>query len=307
MLTQASTGISWSSIPPGGARAGVTDEMRLAVQGTICAAATALVDERCHQPLRATIDTLEIYAPGARSLIPRDARRPATLLTTRWPVLSVVSIGISPNAFPRSFTPVADGMYAPKYPVVGMYGSVAPASAGEGGNAISVAAGYLHHRAGREAFLVQVEYINGWPHTSLTAPATATATTVEVDDCTGWAITSTVGDVVGATGTVYDPGGQEVIQVESASAAAGPGTLTLAAPLGSDHNAGVMVSTLPQSVVWATILYACDIALQRGATATTVQEAPGKQVAAAAGVATKGNETPSMWADKILAPYARII
>ena len=36
-----------------------------------------------------------------------------------------------------------------------------------------------------------------------------------------------------------------------------------------------MVTTLPQSVVWATILFATAQALTRGATCTTVHQIPG--------------------------------
>jgi hypothetical protein len=310
LLTQAPTGISWSSIPPGGTRLGVNDKQRLAEQSNICARSTALVDKACKQPLRATIDTVELYAPGVRAGVPRDCLKPATLIMTRWPVLAVVDVRISRNVFPRAFTSVPAGLYAPKRPVVGLYGSVAPAAAGEGGQAVSLAAGYLNWLYGHEGYVVEVDYINGWPHTALTSqvvPVTSGAQEIEVDDCTGWAITSAVGGVVGATGTVYDAAGQEVIHVTSASATSGPGTLTLAAPLQADHAAGVMVSTLPQSAVWAAILFCCDIALQRGATSTTVQELPGKKVAEAAGITANGG-TPSDWACKILqGTFDRII
>jgi hypothetical protein len=113
---------------------------------------------------------------------------------------------------------------------------------------------------------------------------------------------------MGATGTVYSAGAQEVIHVTAASAAEGAGTLTLSAPLAYQHGAGVMVSSLPQSVVWAAVLFACDVALERGATSTTVQEIPGKQVAESAGLTVKGGETPSMWAERILiGTFNRII
>ncbi len=67
-----------------------------------------------------------------------------------------------------------------------------------------------------------------------------------------------------------------------------------------------MVSTLPQSVEWAAILFATDIALERGATATTISEVPGRQVANAAG--ETGSGTPSSWAEAILrGTFDRII
>jgi hypothetical protein len=64
-----------------------------------------------------------------------------------------------------------------------------------------------------------------------------------------------------------------------------------------------MVSTLPQSVVWAAILFCCSQALTRGATSTTVLQAPG-------GKSSGGGEraqTLREQACKILEPFARII
>ena len=125
-----------------------------------------------------------------------------------------------------------------------------------------------------------------------------------MDDCTGWAITSPVTGYVGATGTVYDAGSQEVIQCASSSVTSGPGTLTLASPLQSAHAAGTMVSTpAPVSVVWAAILFCCSQALTRGATSTTVLQAPG-------GKSDGGSvraQTLAKQACDILAPYKRVI
>jgi len=314
LLKQYPTGITWSSIPPGGTRLGISDADRLAAQANICATSTALVDKAVKQPLRATIDTYTVYAPGVRAKVPRDLRTPAVLTMARWPVLSVLAVRIAPNRLPYAFAPVPTspaGLYVPRRPVVGLYGSAAPAAAGEGGQGVNLAAGWLDWRNGREGYVVEVDYINGWPHTALTAaavPATNGPQTIQVDDCTGWAITAAAGGNVGATGTVYDAAAQEVIHATGTSAVSGPGTVTLSAPLLNEHAAGTMISTLPQSVVWAAALFCCDVALQRGATSTTVQEMPGKKVAEAAGISVKGGETPSMWAEKILkGTFDRII
>lgn len=310
LLTQAPTGISWSTIPAGGTRLGITAQQRYAEQSNICQRATALVDKAVRQPLRATIDTNVIYAPGVRASVPRG--RPATLTMTRRPVLSVLAVRIAPNRMPYVFTtvPAGQGLYQPRRPVIGLYNSIAPTAAGEGGQGVSLAAGWLDWRNGHEGYVAEVDYINGWPHTALTAPAVPADSgpqTIEVDDCTGWAVTAAAGGNMGATGTVYDAASQEVIHATAATADQGPGTLTLSAPLLNGHAAGVMVSTLPQSVVWAAILFCCDIAMERGATSTTVQEIPGKQVAESAGVSAKGG-TPSDWAEKILCgTFNRII
>jgi hypothetical protein len=305
LLTQASTGISWGSIPAG---KDVSEGQRIAEQANICARATALVDEAVSQPLRATIDTLVLYGPGVRVGAPQNGcLEPARLILKRWPVLEVISVQVAQNTFPVVWSTVPPGNYAPANPVSGLYGSIAPTAAAEGGQAILVSSQYVNWAFGRNGYAIEVAYVNGWPHTSLTASATPAtppaAQTISVDDCTGWAITAAVGGTTGATGTVYDAGSQEVIQVTAASATQGPGTLTLAAPLQNTHAAGTMISTLPQSVVWAAILFCCSQALTRGATSTTILQAPGGKSDGGSMRAT----TLAKQACDILAPYKRVI
>jgi hypothetical protein len=309
-LKQAPTGVDFSDIPAGGIRRGVTQEQKTAELANICARATALVDKCCKQPLRATIDPLPLYGPGApRVYVPRGrGDQPATLIMTRWPVLEVVSVQYSKNCLPYNWSTVPAGLAVPAHPPAGLYGSSAPAAAGEGGQAIKLAAGYIDWRYGPEGYAILTEYVNGWPHCGLTAAADEDATELQVDDCTGWVITPVFpGAATGATGTVYDAGGQEVIQVTAASAASGPGTLTLAAPLANAHDAGVMVSTLPQSVEWAAMLFAIATALERGATAMKLPEVPGGRIAQSAGQdPSSGN--PAKWAKDILCgTFDRII
>jgi hypothetical protein len=294
-------------------RSGVTQQQKTAELANICQRATTLVDGVCKQPLRATTDTLPLYGPGApRVYVPRGrGNQPATLIMTRWPVLEVVSVQYSRNQIPYSWSTVPAGLAVPAKPVVGLYGSSAPPATGEGGQSIKLAAGYIDWRYGPEGYAILPQYVNGWPHCGLTATATPvtppTVQTIQVDDCTGWTITAPFpGAATGATGTVYDAGAQEVIQVTAASATSGPGTLTLAAPLVSTHAAGVMVSTLPQSVVWASILFCCEQALERGATSMKLPEVPGGKIAQAAGVDSSVG-TPAKWAECILRPFCRII
>lgn len=291
-------------------RSGVTGQQRAAELANICQRSTGLVDEVVKQPLRATTDTLPLYGPGApRVYVPRGGcSEPVTLIMTRWPVLEVVSVQYSRNQIPYNWSTVPAGLAVPAYPPSGMYGSSAPPAAGEGGQSVKLAAGYVDWRYGPRGYAILSTYVNGWPHAGLTAAATAGATSLQVDDCTGWVITAPFpGAPTGATGTVYDAGAQEVVQVTAASAKAGPGTLTLASPLASGHAAGVMVSSFPQTVVWAAILFACEQALERGATSMTLPGVPGGHIAKAAGQDTSSG-SPAEWAKCILrGTFDRII
>lgn len=277
-----------------------------------------MVDEICGQPLRATVDTYQLFGPGVRVGVPGNGA-PVKLVLTRWPVLEIISVQVACNTLPWTFRTVPASALAIQYPVVGLYGSSAPASAAEGGQTILMDPLWLSGNGsgqlapngpgwgpayGHGQYVIQVQYINGWPHTALTAAATIGATTLSVDDCTGWVISPPFpGAATGATGVVYDAASQEVIQVTAASAATGPGTLTLAAPLTFAHAAGVMVSTLPQSVVWAATLLGASQALTRGATSTTIRQIP-------PGSSSGGGERAMSLkkeATCLLAPFARII
>lgn len=298
LLTSAPTGISWSTIPPGRS---VTDAQRTAEVANICARATTQADGYCRQVLRATLDTEIQLGPDFRITIQKDTGNGRFILQ-RWPVLQIVSLSVSPNVFPRAFTTLPTNAYDIEHPVVGLYGTNAPSAAGEGGQSIIFAPGFMDWSMGRNGFVVKCQYINGWPHTALTQPVTGGSSTITVQDCTGWGITSEALGTTGATGTVYDSGNQEVIHVTAASATSGPGTLTLATPLQSSHAAGVMVSTLPDSVIWAVTLLGSAQALTRGATSTTVQTIPGGSGGHGGGPAELSSE-----AELLLDPFRRMI
>ena len=262
-----------------------------------------MVDECCKQPLRATTDSVVLYGPGVRVWAPQGySTQPAILILKRWPVLQINSVQVMQNTLPAPpWTPVPAGSYAVQNPVSGLYDSIAPTEAAEGGQGILVSSQYVNWAYGRMGLAIETQYVNGWPHCGLTANAAQGATTITVDDCTAWAITSPLTGYTGATGTVYDAGSQEVVQVAAASATAGPGTLTLTSPLQSSHSAGTMVSSLTENVVWAAILFACTIALERGATATGIQQVPGRLMP------NGGTGDPAKDARTLLTSYARII
>lgn len=299
VLIAAPTGISWSTIPPG---SGITPAMRLAEQSNLCMRATAEADSYCNQVLRATLDTEVFRGPNFRVTVENGSRN-GRIIVQRGPVLGVVSMQVAAaNVFPHQWITVPAGFYEPEYPPIGVYGSTAPSGGGEGGQAIIVSPGYINWCNGRSGTLIQVQYYNGWPHCGLTATAAAGATTISVDDCTGWAITAPFSGLTGAVGTVYDSGAQEVVKVTASSVTAGPGTLTLSSPLQYNHDLGTIVSTLPQSVMWGVILFASSMALTRGATSTTVQAIPGSPGGGSAKPSTLVEQ-----AKMLLAPFRRVI
>jgi hypothetical protein len=265
------TGVSWASIPPGRT---VTDAQRFAAVTTLCAEGTSEADGYCNMPLRCTATTEFFHGPGdgAARVTIQSGSGLCRIELQRLPVLAITAVQVSPNTFPRQWTVLPAGYYAPEYPALGLYNSIAPSAGGQGGQAILIAQGYV--RPYRYGTVIQVSYTHGWPHSSLTANATGNPSQISVDDCSGWAITNAAGQ--GAAGVIYDGANQEAIKCTTSSALAGPGTLTLASPLVNDHPAGIMVSSFPQDIIWASALFASAAALTRGATSTTIQEAPGR-------------------------------
>lgn len=283
-LVAAPSGISWSSIPAG---RDVTDEQRLAERVNILGRATARVDGYCNQPLRATSSIEQLTGPDFRVVV-QNSTGNARIILSRWPILSITSVKVSPNVFPRSWTTLPSGYYDVEHPALGLYDSVAPSASGGGGQSIVIAPGYLDWRWGRNGYVVRVADVNGWPHCSTTAAVAVGATSIPVDDCTGWAVTGETG-TVGSAGVVYDSGSQETVLVSAASVASGPGNLTIPSPgMLYGHPAGVMITALPQSAIDATILFSVAAALVRGATSTTVRQIPG----GAGGVAGAGGKSP---------------
>ena len=291
------TGVSWNSIPPGRT---VTDAQRFAAVTSLCAEGSSECDGYCNQPLRCTLTNEFFHGPGdtdARVTVQAGSGL-GRIVLQRLPVLMINSVMVAPNTFPRQWTTVPSGYYTPEYPALGLYDSIAPSAGGQGGQAILVQQGYISFANGRSGTAIQVQYTHGWPHSSLTAAVDSGAGSITVDDCSGWGITTAAG--TGAAGVIYDGGLQEAIKCTSASVTSGPGTLTLASPLNYSHSAGVMVSSCPQDIIWAAALFTSAAALTRGATSTTVQEAPGR--GSGVSVASLCGE-----AELKLRPYRRII
>ena len=284
------TGISWQTIPNRQA----TPAEQLAEQYNICARATGFVDTAAGQILRATITTEQLKGPGT-TRFQIDSIGNATLILARSPILSILGGQCAPAIPPLQWTTIPANMYVVDSPPLSAYATGLPADAGEFGQSVTLGGGYVSTWNGRGGYFLQTQYVNGWPHCSLTTASIAGATSIQVDDCTGWG--PPAGATQGASGTVYDPGGggqQETATVLTASAAQGPGTLTLATALTWPHSTGILYSALPEQLQWASILFGVAQALTRGATATT------PQTISPAGVSTGSGADALMKAAKLM-------
>ena len=279
------TGVAFGTIPDTSQDTEATPPQQYAVLSMICRQASVRADQIVNMPLRSVMTTEELDGPDFRVTMQWSSGN-GRFIASRWPVTQVTNVQVAWNAgFPRQWTVLPSGSYEPEFPVDGLYGASVP-SAGAGGQSILFAPGYMFwgggwpggQISGRYKFRVSATYLSGWPHTCLTTSAAAGATTIDVDDCTGWVITGTSGATIGAAGTIYDAmgGGQEAITVTEASATSGPGTLTLASGLNYAHDSLIAVSAMPETVIWATALLAGQAALVRGATATTIQTTSGR-------------------------------
>lgn len=252
-----------------------TLQQQLAEQTNIAWRATGEVDSYCNQPLRATLDVEEDIGPDYRIVVSNGL---ASMLVSRWPVVEIIGGQVSYAAtLPPQWTTIPASKMRTRTALIGAYGTSTPGMDAQGPAQIDIAGGYVSWLQGREAFRLQIAYTNGWPHSSLTAEVAAGATTLPVDDVTAF---------VGATSFVYDSGETESIQITAVTAAnpvtvmgvtvpVGPGTITLATGVQFAHNQGIVVSSMPQVVSWATIMLAAAEVLTEGAVSYTVQSVRG--------------------------------
>ena len=276
----------------------------------ICWRATAALEEITNMVMRATIDTEEAFGPDFQLTVQHNGY--ARMYVSRWPVLSIVSAKYATSsALPPQWTAIAANQCRAEHPSLGLNGTVAPDSAGAGPGAILVAPGYIDWYNGRGGYLLQLTYLNGWPHAGIDQVAAVGATSVHVDDITGW---------TGVRGTILDGGNREVVTCtavtpDTSGDTSGPGTLTITPALKFTHtpsaadattSAGqtILISSLPESIQLAAIYLAAEQALVRGATAITVQAARG---AIQSGGGTRGPEAWHQLAEELLVGYRRVI
>lgn len=259
-----------------------------------------MIEGYCNQPLRATLDYETLFGPGDL----RFQMQPngnARLLLSRSPVTFVAGGQVSMAAtFPPQWTVLPASAFKVATPLIGMFGSTVPGGSDNSGQAIYLAPGNVSWLAGRYGYEVQVQYVNGWPHASLQKPAAAGAMSIHIDDTTGWMPPPGTGIFHGASATVYDSLYQETITCAASGTASGPGVIALSAPLAYSHAVGVMVSTLPQTVVQAAILFCVAQAMTRGATATAT---PGGGPGGGGG----GGTDHAGEAELLVHPYRRVI
>lgn len=279
MLVASPVSVSFSDIPV----VNSTEAEQLAAAVQLCWQATSRVDTYCHQVLRSTADTEYFQGPGLpRCNVNRDTGV-GELQVRRWPVTEVLAIQISSSrAFPRVYTPVPAGQWDIHRPLTFSGDSAAP-TAPDGGWGIDVAPGWIHGRCGRGMQRVQVSYVNGWPHASLTEDAAQGDDILHVDDVTGWA---------GAAGMAYGGAATEQVSVTAVTSNSplvlpngagtgltGLGAITLASPLANGHDAGTIVSALPAAVIEASAYAAAIQALEGGVDSVTVQTINGAHTA----------------------------
>lgn len=298
MLMAMPSSIAWQVIPKLTALAAA----QTAQLDQECQKATSAVDRFCLQPLRAAAATQTETGPGYPRVSVERSTGLGQLITRRRFVSEVLAVQVAPaRTLPPVWSPVPSGRFMLRNP---MLLSAVP-SVGElpdGGTIIDVSPGYISWSSGRGGQRVMHSTISGWPHTSLTADAAEGAETVTVDDVTAW---------TGSAGFAYDSTATEIVEVTSVSAAvpaqlpgvagtvqAGPGTLTLSAPLASAHAAGTVISALPPDVIRATALQAAVQALE-GIDAIAAQSLSGQVTGASGELAAS--------VEKILCYYRNVI
>ena len=195
-------GLSWNVVPS--LTASTTEQA--AQLAAVCATATSQVDTYCQQPLRATIITETLTGPGHGRLTVDMSTGIGSLVTRRWPVAEVLAVQTSPaRAFPPSWTRVEADQWTVRYPM--LTSPAGPDTGPSGGSVVDLAPGVVSWVFGRGWWRVQHSYRSGWAHAGLTTMAPAGATTLVVDDVTGWD---------GAAGWIYDSTSTEAVTCTSA-------------------------------------------------------------------------------------------
>ncbi len=195
-------GVSWASIGQSSSTR-PSPALNQASLDNICWQASNQAETEAGQPLRATVQTETLSGPSHRlGILPSGVAR---FTTSQGPVLKVTRVQVHvAAAFPyTNWTTLPRTHAYPEEEAYGLYNSTAPGMATAGGFAIYIDGTYVNWLLGPKGTRVQVTYVAGFPHTQLTTKVTAGATTLQVDDVTGWA---------GAVGWISDATKTEVVQ-----------------------------------------------------------------------------------------------
>lgn len=234
-FTEAPTGLDLSQIVPAGTQA----QQNAAVQNLL-ERASSWVDGDCYQRIAATTDQ------GQKRVRPNREGQ-LEIFSKNFPVIAVLG---------ASYIDLAAGATA-TYTAIDIT-KIVPLER----SFLIYDKDYSYWRAwGTNPLVVQYQYTNGYPLTTITGPVVGTSTVVAPGSAT-LNVASTVG--IGTTGggaagwntvselEILDGATREVVQVTAINGT----TLTLAAPTVNAHSLGALVSGVPQIVQEATILAA---------------------------------------------------
>ena len=308
MILANPNGVSWSTFPKPGAS--IADQ--ISAQLDVCAIVNSEMDTIANQTLRATVDTEQEFGPDYIITVLKNGWGRFRL--SHWPILEIIGAQVSSaGAVPPSWSTIPADQIITEHAGLPEFGTDVPSGSGPGPTAALIPPGYVGWWNGRKGLLVQITSINGFPVCGIDETAEAGATSIHVDDITGW---------VGARGTIYDPPWRESVAVTEATpditdAIAGPGTLTLAAPglkfrhaplVGGDTEADqrILLSTMPNTLVLAGYYLATYYGLIRGATAS-VQQSVGRAAVATATSSARGAQDWYERAEKIISRYGRVL
>lgn len=264
-LTNYPSSVDWGIIPV----VKSTNAQQVESQTEICQRATAFADSFIGQPMRATLNTHQGQTDDGRLTIDPTTGN-GVFRTPYAPIISVVGVSVSPaQAFPPVFNALPSGSFRTQ----GVFTSPYPYPNGSGlePRYIQIQPGYVTKYP---PTLLQTAYVNGYPHAALTADATATDTTLQVDEVVGFA---------GASAYLYDGANTELVAVASVTAdnattgvgAHGPGTVTLEAGLALDHASGVLLSSFPTDFLEGCVMHGLSRVMMRGSTAVVMASLTG--------------------------------
>lgn len=305
IIANAPTGVPWSIIPEQGASALAA----YAEQTNMCWRASAEMDRICNQPLRATLDVEQETGPDLRITI-ENSTGIAHMQASRWPVIQVIGAQVSPAAaFPPNWKVLPPGKVRTRTQLISAYGTTTPGADATGPSEFAIAPGYVTAWNGRNGTVVQVAYLNGFPHAGLTATANVNATELLVDDVSAFA---------GAAPFIYDGADTEQVNVSSIVANAsvttmgmqvpvGPGIVNLASPLAYTHTVTpgetqILVTAMPANLQWAGIMLCAEQALEAGIEGLVISDVRGDAQSSGGGI-----KDLKLEAELILSSYHRAI